>query len=172
MEILIALGIVAFLLAFVLLQSITLVGPAEVGLVNKRFSFRKLRDDNPIAFRGEAGYQSELLMPGLRFKLWPLFAVKKYPWVQIPAGEIGVVISQVGDPLPAGEQVGDLPTRVRAASPTCRRSCRTAGRRAFSVRCCRRARCSRSTPSRSWSSRPTRCTACPIAPELAARRAA
>ena len=33
---------------------------------------------------GEAGYQAELLMPGLRFKLWPIFAVKKFPWVQVP----------------------------------------------------------------------------------------
>ena len=29
------------------------VGPTEVGLVLKRFSFRKLKDDNPIAFHGE-----------------------------------------------------------------------------------------------------------------------
>ena len=41
-------------------------------------------------------------MPGLRFKLWPIFGVKKFPWVQVPAGEIGVVIAQVGDPLPIG----------------------------------------------------------------------
>ncbi len=26
----------------------------------------------------------------------------KHPWVQIPAGEIGVVISQIGAPLPIG----------------------------------------------------------------------
>jgi len=43
-----------------------------------------------------------MLMPGLRFKLWPLFGVKKFPWVQVPAGEIGVVIAQVGAPLPIG----------------------------------------------------------------------
>ena len=41
-------------------------------------------------------------MPGLRFKLWPIFGVKKFPWVQVPAGEIGVVIAQVGEPLPIG----------------------------------------------------------------------
>ncbi|MFI5047331.1 MAG: SPFH domain-containing protein, partial [Acidimicrobiia bacterium] len=63
---------------------------------------RKLSEDNPIAFRGEAGYQANLLMPGLRFKLWPMFGVGKYPWVQVPAGEIGVVIAQVGAPLPIG----------------------------------------------------------------------
>ena len=54
------------------------------------------------AFRGEAGYQGRLLMPGLRFKLWPIFGVRKFPWVQVPAGEIGVVIAQVGAPLPIG----------------------------------------------------------------------
>ena len=55
-----------------------------------------------IAMNGEAGFQLDLLMPGLRFKLWPVFSVAKYPWVQVPAGGIGVVIAQVGAPLPVG----------------------------------------------------------------------
>jgi regulator of protease activity HflC (stomatin/prohibitin superfamily) len=99
---LIVIIIVVVLLAFVVWKSFQSVGATEVGLVGKRFAFRKLGEDNPIAFRGEAGYQATLLMPGLRFKLWPLFGVKKFPWVQVPAGEIGVVIAQVGDPLPIG----------------------------------------------------------------------
>ena len=41
-------------------------------------------------------------MPGLRFKLVLVFAVTKHPWVQVPAGQIGVVIAQVGQPLPIG----------------------------------------------------------------------
>src|SRR5207342_982671 len=41
-------------------------------------------------------------MPGLRFKLWPVYSVAKFPWVQVPAGEIGVVISQLGQPLRTG----------------------------------------------------------------------
>ncbi len=41
-------------------------------------------------------------MPGLRFKLWPLYAVTRHPMVQIPAGQVGVVIAQVGQPLPIG----------------------------------------------------------------------
>ncbi|MBC7228835.1 MAG: SPFH domain-containing protein [Actinobacteria bacterium] len=84
------------------LPSFRRIGPTQVGLVTKRFSFKKLSEDNPIAFRGEAGYQAELLMPGLRFKFWIVFRVEKYPWVQVPAGEIGVVIAQVGAPLPIG----------------------------------------------------------------------
>lgn len=90
------------ILAILILPSIRVIGPTEVGLVMKRFGFKKLSNDNPIAFRGEAGFQSELLMPGLRFKFWILYKVAKFPWVQIPAGEIGVVIAQVGSPLPIG----------------------------------------------------------------------
>jgi regulator of protease activity HflC (stomatin/prohibitin superfamily) len=100
-ELIVAL-VVAALVVIVVYKSFHSIGAAEVGLVAKRFAFRKLSDDNPIAFRGEAGYQANLLMPGLRFKLWPMFGVAKYPWVQVPAGEIGVVIAQVGAPLPIG----------------------------------------------------------------------
>ncbi|HEV2521221.1 MAG TPA: SPFH domain-containing protein [Candidatus Acidoferrales bacterium] len=90
------------LVAFYLWMSVRVVGPTEVGLVLKRFGLRKLKDDNPIAFHGEAGYQADLLMPGRRWKPWLLFEVDMYPWVQVPAGEIGVVIAQVGAPLPIG----------------------------------------------------------------------
>jgi len=83
-------------------RSMIVIGPAQVGLVTKRVSRRHNTTDSPIAFAGEAGYQAELLMPGVRFKLWPNFTVARYPWVQVPAGEIGVVISQIGERLPTG----------------------------------------------------------------------
>ena len=94
-------GILAVALLYVL-RSVHRIGPTEVGLVTKRFGFRRLAEDNPIAFHGEAGYQADLLMPGLRWKAWLIYAVEKYPWVQVPAGELGVVIAQVGAPLPIG----------------------------------------------------------------------
>ena len=84
------------------LPSIRVIGPTEVGLVIKRFGFRKLREDNPIAFHGEAGYQANLLMPGWRWAFWVIYSVSKHPWVQVPAGEIGVVIAQTGAQLPIG----------------------------------------------------------------------
>ncbi len=90
------------LVLFYNLMSTRRIGPAEVGLVLKRVSHRKLSEDNAIAFHDEAGYQADLLMPGLRWKAWLLYEVQKHPWVQVPAGEIGVVISQVGAPLPIG----------------------------------------------------------------------
>jgi len=90
------------LAAILTLPSLRRIGPTEVGLVTKRFSLKKLTDDNPIALAGEAGYQADLLMPGLRLQWWFLYKVEKHPWVQIPAGQIGVVIAQVGEPLPTG----------------------------------------------------------------------
>jgi len=84
-----------------ILPSIRKIGPTEVGLVMKRFG-GSLSQDNLVAFKGEAGYQSDLLMPGYRFKFWIIYAVKKFPWVQVPAGEIGVVVAQVGEALPIG----------------------------------------------------------------------
>ena len=94
--------IVIVLAVVFVVQSLHKIGPTEVGLVTKRFGFKKLAKDSPVAFDGEAGYQSDLLMAGLRWKSWPFFSVDKYPWVQVPAGEIGVVIAQVGGPLPIG----------------------------------------------------------------------
>ena len=99
-------GILVVILLVTAYQSINQIGPTEVGLVTKRFGLKKLTDDSPVAFKGEAGYQAELLMPGLRFKLWPLYGVKKFPWVQVPAGQIAVVIAQVGQPLPIGAKSG------------------------------------------------------------------
>lgn len=105
------LGAVALVaLVLVVILSLRNIGPTEVGLLMKRFSWKKLSNDNPIAFNGEAGYQAEMLMPGLRWKLWPLYKVEKFPWVQVPAGEIGVVISQVGKPLPIGAKSGKYKT--------------------------------------------------------------
>ena len=94
--ILLAVGVLA-----ILLTSLYSIGPTQVGLVRKRLGAR-LRGDNPLAFHGEAGYQADLLMPGLRFKLSLVYAVTKHPWVQVPAAQIGVVIAQVGQPLPIG----------------------------------------------------------------------
>jgi regulator of protease activity HflC (stomatin/prohibitin superfamily) len=90
------------LMSIAMLRSLHLIGPAEVGLVSKRLARRSLAEGNPVAMHGEAGYQHRLLMPGLRFQPWPVYVVSKHPWVQVPAGEIGVVIAQVGHPIAIG----------------------------------------------------------------------
>jgi hypothetical protein len=106
-------GLLVVVLLFAFAHSFRRIGPTEVGLVTKRFSHKKLAKDNLIAFDGEAGYQAELLMPGLRYKPWLLYAVEKHPWVQVPAGQIGVVIAQAGAPLPIGAKSAVYKTDFR-----------------------------------------------------------
>src|ERR1041385_5708625 len=83
----------------ILLSSFYSVGPTQVGLVRKRFG-SKLPGDSPLALNGEAGYQADMLMPGLRFKLCLVYAVTKHPWVQVPAGRTGGGICAGGAALP------------------------------------------------------------------------
>jgi regulator of protease activity HflC (stomatin/prohibitin superfamily) len=94
-------GVGVAFVVWVLAKSLKYIGPTDVGLVTKRFG-RKLTEGSVLAMKGEAGFQHALLMPGWRFKLWPIFKIMEFPWVQVPAGEIGVVIAQVGAPLPVG----------------------------------------------------------------------
>jgi len=98
-------GLLALFVLVLFFKSIYSVGPTQIGLVRKRFG-AKLPGNNPVAFKGEAGYQAELLMPGLRFKFCLIYDVTKHPWVQVPAGQIGVVIAQVGEPTPIGAKSG------------------------------------------------------------------
>lgn len=98
---LIAIVVVAVLVLLLVTSSFHMIGAAEVGLVTKRLG-RKLSGDQLLAGKGEAGYQAELLMPGLRFKLWPVHKVERFPWVQVPPDNIGLVIAQVGAALPTG----------------------------------------------------------------------
>lgn len=39
-------------LVILIIPSLKVVGPTQVGLVMKRLSFRKLSEDNPVGFRG------------------------------------------------------------------------------------------------------------------------
>ena len=64
--------IIAFIILYFIYTSIHNIGQTEVGLVSKRFG-KKLPGDDPIALHGEAGYQADLLMPGLRWKFSLVF---------------------------------------------------------------------------------------------------
>ena len=74
-------------LLIVVMRSLWVIGPTQVGLVRKRYSRKRLDSGSPVALDGAAGYQAELLTAGLRFKLWPLYTVTRHPLVQIPAGQ-------------------------------------------------------------------------------------
>jgi len=94
------------------------IGPTEMGLVRKRFGFKKLDGGNIVGFKGRGGYQAELLRSGIRFK--PLAHVRGAAAAD-PADfrrvEIAVVIAQVGAPIAGRRQVGNLQAGIRQLQP-------------------------------------------------------
>jgi uncharacterized membrane protein YqiK len=103
---LIPIVLVVIFLLFVLKRSINIVGPNKVGLVTKTFG-KSLPAGKLIAEHGEAGYQPDLLMPGVHIRVWPVYRVRNFDRVQIPPGSIGVVIAQVGEPLDIGAKTAE-----------------------------------------------------------------
>jgi len=101
----VGIAVIGVLFLIVILRSLRNIGETEIGLPIKRFGV-SLPKEQVLAFRGEAGYQADLLKPGWRFKLWPIYSVEKHPLVQVPPGEIGIVIAQIGDKIPIGYRSG------------------------------------------------------------------
>lgn len=79
----------------------------RIGLVTKKFVLfganKELPDGRIIATKGEAGFQAKALAPGLYWGMWPWqYGVDMTPFIVIPEGKIGLVLSNDGGELPTG----------------------------------------------------------------------
>lgn len=86
-----------------------LIAERQVGIVIKRFSNRALAPGRLIALNGEAGYQADILAPGLHFGFWRWqYRVLKAPVTIVPQGEIALVLAADGAPMPAQRILGKV----------------------------------------------------------------
>ncbi len=93
-------------LAFVFWLGARFISERESGLVIKRFG-PQLPDGRIVATRGEAGYQADLLPPGLHFPIWRFrYKVQRVPVVVVPPGEIALVVAADGMPIPRQRVLG------------------------------------------------------------------
>ncbi|MBC7903944.1 MAG: flotillin family protein [Gemmatimonadaceae bacterium] len=79
----------------------------RIGLVTKKFVLfganSQLPDGRIIATLGEAGFQAKTLAPGLYWGMWPWqYGVDMVPFMVIPEGKIGLVLSKDGAEIPTG----------------------------------------------------------------------
>lgn len=103
-------GLIVLVVTFKLwlrLFGVIIIPQNTMGLVNKRFvilgSNRTLPDGAIIALKGEAGYQSDTLAPGLHIGLWPWqYEIDTVKFTTIQEGCLGVVESRDGIPLSGG----------------------------------------------------------------------
>ena len=88
-----------------------LIRERSVGIVIKRFARRSLAPGRLIALDGEAGYQADILAPGLHFGYWPWqYRVLKVPVTVVSQGEIALVIAADGAAIPARRAMRVDPT--------------------------------------------------------------
>ncbi|MDJ0800607.1 MAG: SPFH domain-containing protein [Calothrix sp. MO_167.B12] len=92
-------------------KGVIVIGKNEVGIVYKKFApFRgSLPADKLIALNGEAGYQADTLSSGLHLWYWSwMYQIRKEPAIDIPHGEIGLVIAKDGQPIPRQRMLGKV----------------------------------------------------------------
>ena len=100
----IALGALAAL--FLLAGGVRVISEDRSGLVIKRFG-RSLAPGRLVALGGEAGYQARLLPPGWHFGLWHWrYKVVSIGLVEVPPGEIGLVVAADGAAIPPERILG------------------------------------------------------------------
>ena len=77
----------------------------EIGLLKKKLSLnaKRIPIDQFVALKGEAGWQADVLGPGRHVINPMIYEVIKVPLVEIPAGEIGLVIANDGAELEMGQ---------------------------------------------------------------------
>jgi len=81
----------------------------QVGVVIKRFALKNLPPGQIVATHGEAGYQARTLAPGLHFWYWRWqYAIEHASVVTVPQGELALVVSAAGEPIPPGRILGRL----------------------------------------------------------------
>jgi len=98
-------GLLLALIAFRLLLGIVVISEREVGIVVKKFSWKKLPPGQLLALDGEAGLQADTLAPGWHFGYlaWK-YRITRVPVIEIPQGEIGLVVAEGGASIP-GERI-------------------------------------------------------------------
>ena len=95
---LIVLGLVAFLLY----QSVIVVGGNMIAVVERRWFGKKMPQGRVVAMSGEIGIMARTLGPGLHFLIPFLYTSRKTQFLKVNANEVGIVESIDGIPIPSG----------------------------------------------------------------------
>jgi uncharacterized membrane protein YqiK len=98
---------VVVLVFLLLLLGVVVIGERQVGVVVRKFGRRDLPPGRLVALDGEAGYQADTLAPGWHFGYWAWqYRVTKADVVDVPPGEIGLVVANDGASIPPGRILG------------------------------------------------------------------
>ncbi len=94
------------ILLFILLKSVVNAGGDEIVVLERRWFGKPMPETRTVALTNEVGVQARILGPGLRFLIPFIYKRRKYKFVNIRKGEVGLVTAITGDPLASGELFG------------------------------------------------------------------
>lgn len=98
----IALAVVIAALLVLAYYSIVIVAGNEMAVLERRWFGKKMAQGRVVAMGVEVGIQARTLGPGLHFLIPFIYMARKYPFIEIKDGEIGIVESIDGNPIPPG----------------------------------------------------------------------
>lgn len=84
-----------------------IIGARQVGIMTRKNFGRRLPQGHIIATTGEVGIQAEVLRPGFYWRFPLIWGWKKDDVIVVSPGQIGLIKSVDGQPLPVGKLLGD-----------------------------------------------------------------
>ncbi|MDD7793047.1 SPFH domain-containing protein [Clostridium sp. 'White wine YQ'] len=101
-----------FLLWFLIFRvlGLTIIKSDEVGIVEIWLGRKKGQKDNNsvISLNGEAGYQPDLLKPGIHLRSVFKYKIHRQKLITIPQGQIGYVFARDGEALKPSQSLGKI----------------------------------------------------------------
>ncbi len=97
---------ITVILLFLILMSIVNAGGDEVVVLERRWFGKSMPETRTVALSNEVGVQARILGPGLRFLIPFIYKRRKYKFVTIKKGEIGLVTAITGEPLGTDQLFG------------------------------------------------------------------
>lgn len=95
--------IAALAVLFLLYKSIVNAKGDEVVVLERRWFGATMPENRTVAKKNEVGVQARILGPGLRFLIPFIYKRRKYKFITIKKGEVGLVTAITGEPLESGQ---------------------------------------------------------------------
>jgi uncharacterized membrane protein YqiK len=102
--VLIAVAVIVFLILFLIVAGgmLIVIGGTQVGLIERRYIGRTMREGRVVAMKDEIGIQARILAPGLHVLFPFLYVVRKTEMLVVNDDEVGLIESIDGKPLEPG----------------------------------------------------------------------
>ena len=103
-------GILLLWLLIFRVLGLTIIKSDEIGIVEIWLGRKKEQEDNNsvISLNGEAGYQPDVLKPGIHLRSVFMYKIHRQQLITIPQGQIGYVFARDGEALKPSQSLGKI----------------------------------------------------------------